>query len=256
MAINDGVIWKWPECRKFRNLLCCVGSVLTHLSSLRDMELLELEDPEARRWLHRREPRLHLLLGDSIARDSRMKSRYTGDRILNLAVAGATWKKVREQLQMSLIQWQSEAEEQGRTKGTAIVWLTGNDCYSRFSELPSFSDDKLEEVSLHAIHVTGRLLRISERVIVLGPLPRMSGELTGAQWVTCAAYHLERRLLHRLPAPVIFVPLGRQLTKKSAKKHCVTQDCLGWYKRDRTHLSEAGYLKLADDLPVWLTMPK
>ena len=156
---------------------------------------------------------------------------------------------------MSLIQWQSAVTAQGRVRGTAIIWLTGNDCYSRFSELRSFSDEKLEEVSLHAIHVTGRLLRMSERVIVLGPLPRMSGELMGAQWVPCAAYHLERRLLHCLPAPVIFVPLGRQLTKKSAKKHCVTLNCLMWYKHDRTHLSEAGHRKLADDLPVWLNMP-
>ena len=141
-------------------------------------------------------------------------------------------------------------------RGNAIVWLTGNDCYNKRSKLRSFDDERLEIVATHAINVTRRLLQVSERVIVLGPLPRMSGEIPDAQWVQCAAYHLERRLLHRLPEPVTFVPLGRQLSKKSARRHCMTLECLIWFRHDRTHLSEAGYRKLADDLPVWLTLAK
>ena len=67
-----------------------------------------------------------------------------------------------------------------------------------------------------------------------------------------SVYHLERRLVHRLPERVRFLQLGRQLTKKRHNRH--NAECAKWYASDGTHLSREGYEKLADVLPVWLSM--
>ena len=94
----------------------------------------------------------------------------------------------------------------------------------------------------------------AERVIVLGPLPRLDGEINGARWEHTSAFHLERRLLHGLPEEVQFVPLGRQLTKKWAGRHSCVDGCARWYTMDSIRLSAEGYARLADIISVWLTM--
>ena len=91
--------------------------------------------------------------------------------------------------------WTEAAEQQARRQGSAVLWLVGNNVYSKMTLLPGFSDQSLEEVA--------------ER-IVLGPLARPSGNLTGQKWEVTAAFHLERRLRHHLPAGVQFTPLGRR----------------------------------------------
>lgn len=218
------------------------------------MDVLEIDDPESRAWLERRRGKLHLLIGDSVARYSGMRSRIIADRLLNLSRGGATWASVALQLPELMDEWRRVAAAEERRLGTAVVWLTGNDVYDRLSGLPSFTDESLECAAQNAVSVVRQLGRETEQILVLGPLPRMSGEVMGGRWERTSAYHLERRLTHRLPGPVRFLQLGRQLTKKLHNRHSVTAECAKWYSSDGTHLSREGYEKIADVLPVWLTM--
>ena len=108
------------------------------------MDVLELDDPESRAWLERQRGKLHLLIGDSVARYSGMRSRINADRLLNLSRGGATWASVALQLPELMDEWRRVAAAEERRLGTAVVWLTGNDVYDRLSGLPSFTDVSLE----------------------------------------------------------------------------------------------------------------
>ena len=234
---------------------CCVVC-LTSVFSLQIMDVLCINDPDSRPWLRAQLPPLRVLVGDCIARDSGLRSRFPQHRFHRHVRGGATWRSVASDLPDVMSLWTEAAEEQGRRRGSAVLWLTGNDVYSKRTLLPSFSNESLEEVAASAAFVAKQLLAVAERVVVLGPLPRPSGDLMGQKWEVTAAFHLERRLRHHLPAGVQLIPLGRQLTKKSAGRHCLTSDCLGWFRPDGTHLTQAGYDKLEDALsfPIWLTM--
>ena len=220
------------------------------------MDVLTISDPGATSWLERRLPKLHLLLGDSIARDSGMISRLRNDVIFSRARGGATWSSLGRSLPDLLREWSAEAEELGRTRGAVLVWITGNDVYNRYTGLSSYSENILMDVSDHAGSVIHTLMLQATEVIVLGPLPRLSGEVMGTRWEQTAAFHLERRLFHQLPRGTRFVPLGRQLTRKSGGRYACVAGCQGWYSGDGVHLSPAGYAKLADaaELPVWLRL--
>ena len=52
------------------------------------MDDLEIHDPESRSCLERRRGKLHLLIGDSVAHYSGMRSRMNSDRLLNLSRGG------------------------------------------------------------------------------------------------------------------------------------------------------------------------
>ena len=219
------------------------------------MEVLYVNDPGAGPWLRRQTPPLHLLLGDSVARDCMMRSRLRRDRMMNAAWGGATWKELRKELDGVLVAWEQEAEAEGRRLGS-VISLTGNDIYSKESGLRCDGEDNLADIAEDAKDVTRRLMRVAERVLVLGPLPRYGAELSGTPWICTAAYHLERRLLHQLPRQVRVVPLGRQLCRKNHGDYAIGVKCASWFARDRVHISPAGLGKLMDSeaMPVWLTM--
>ena len=232
--------------------------ILTHVffSDFSDMDVLELQDPELQPWVEAHLPKLHVLLGDSIARRSGMRSRVAQDGIYNGARRSATWGSLKKDWPEILQEWQRRADREGKIKGDAIIWLTGNDVYNKETSLPSYTQDSLERIGEVAREVVESVLMEADNVTVLGPLPRLSCDLIGLHWQVSAAYHLERKLLHRLPAQATFVTLGRQLTRKLAGRHSFTPRCLGWYRGDRTHLSAAGYAKLsrAQLFPGWLMM--
>ena len=215
--------------------------------------VLDLEDRDTSRWLNSQLPRLHVVLGDSVARDSGIASKQPEDRVLNLARGGATWGSLHDRLEETMAEWRRSAKEEERQPGTAIIWMTGNDAYNRATGLPSISETKLEAVADHAQKVTEVVMR-EAGVVVLGPIARLSGEVLPTKWESTSAYALERRLIHTLPRGAVFVLVGRQLTKKLRRRpHCVS-DCLQWYKRDGVHLNTAGYQKVAkmDRLPEWI----
>ena len=67
------------------NCLPLHNSVFTYVFSLQTMDVLNLANLEASSWLEAQLPWLHLLLGDSIARESMMGSRIRDDEFLSRA---------------------------------------------------------------------------------------------------------------------------------------------------------------------------
>ena len=98
----------------------CVNMVPTS-SSHADMDVLRVNDPGAGPWLRRQTPPLHLLLGDSVARDCMMRSRLRRHKLLNGVWGGATWKELREELDGVLEAWEREAAAEGRRLGSVII---------------------------------------------------------------------------------------------------------------------------------------
>ena len=238
------------------------------------MSCLELETGEAEAWFaanvdpHQeagssdpepapvRQPRLHLLVGDSIARRARFGTR-SEDQVLNRAAKGETWTSLENAIDLRLSCWQTAAAASGMTMGSVLIWLTGNDVYNRFTLLSSFDRDRLGTVGATAQAVIRRFGAAAEEVLVLGPLPRLAGELVGVTWETTAAYHLERTLCKLdLQANCRIVPLGRSLTRKMGRKRRGLKGTEQWYKEDGIHLSAEGYHKIAEAgaFPGWLTL--
>ena len=92
-------------------------------------------------------------------------------------------------------------------------------------------------------------------MVILGPLPRLSGE-TGPDgmwshpWEHSAAFHLERRLQHRLPRGAVFVKMDRLLIRNFAGRSSIFRGCAHRYAKDGEHMTEAGYARLADSPDV------
>ena len=201
---------------------------------------------------------LHLLLGDSIARRSGLKSADAADGVFCRATGGATWQIVVQRLSTDLQKWRSAASASGMALGSVAIWLSSNDVYSRFSGLPTTDRSQLSEVVGTVREAINLIKEVTDsHIYILGPLPRPSGELMGATWESTAAYHLERSLLREaLSNGVTLIKLGRALTRKiSHKRAGLCEGCLPWFQDDRVHLSRAGYRKLAPLLPKWLRVP-
>ena len=200
--------------------------------------------------------RLHLLLGDSVAFRSGLGAVDAGDDFFNGATGGATWRTLLRSLPNKLEAWRSTCSSSGRSPGSIVIWMSGNDIYSRLTQLPHMEESHLSEVVDIAQEVLNRIRAEEDQVdiIILGPLPRLSGEVMGATWESTAAYHLERALLKRqLGENITVIKLGRALTKKiSHKRSGLCLGCLLWFDDDRVHLSPAGYQKLALHLPSWM----
>ncbi|KAF0295115.1 hypothetical protein FJT64_007247 [Amphibalanus amphitrite] len=196
-------------------------------------------------------------------RVARLASRYPRDLVIDRCRGGATWTTVLKNLQDDLLPWLHAKDTFHLEPGHIIIWLSGNDSHSRSTGLGRISDELNLQVK---VSVRETLLRLSEKqpaaIIVLGPLPRPGGQVSGLAWEKTASSHQERAtkeaiesakdLLH---CPATLVLLGRALTKKSGGRHSVTAECQGaWYKPDGVHLNAAGYAKMADLLPVWLRL--
>ena len=69
----------------------------------------------------RRRSAVHLLLGDSVARDSRMVSRLPGDWVINRTRGGATWSTTLRRLDEDLQRWEQGAAAFGLAKGSSIL---------------------------------------------------------------------------------------------------------------------------------------
>ena len=236
------------------------------------MSDLELSDAEAAGWFRRNEsagpgtrtmrlatrdkrPRLHMLLGDSVARRADLASRFPGDEVLNRANGGETWSSVLAHLNSDIAAWQTAATARGLLTGNVIIWMSGNDVYNRLTYLASFTKERLETIGRTARAVVQRLEDLADHITVLGPLPRLAGEVAEATWESTAAYHCERTLM-RMEASAKFVPLGRCLTRKISKNRHGLKGCAKWYMPDGIHLSPEGYEKVGDALPVWMTFRK
>ena len=92
---------------------------------------LHLFDSDLEDWLsgqaseHR--AALHVLIGDSIARDQLLVR--CPDQLLRLTTGGMTWARL--PVEKRLDQWREEAPTPGLRVGVAVVFLTGIDVYAR-----------------------------------------------------------------------------------------------------------------------------
>ena len=229
------------------------------------MSDLELEDGEADAWLAEnadpepdpvRQARLHLLVGDSVAYRAIFGTR-SEDEVLSRAVKGETWTSLQKEVDQRLASWRTAAAASGMATGNIIVWLTGNDVYSRLTLLASFDRERLLAIGATARAVISRFGAVADEVLVLGPLPRLAGEIPGLTWESTAAYHLERTLMKEdLHHNCQIVPLGRSLTRKMGRSRRGLKGTEQWFGRDHIHLSEEGYAKIAEAgaFPEWLTL--
>ena len=222
---------------------------------------LEILDDDAHAWFDgqlRRDPRLHLIMGDSVARRASFRANVLGDRLLNLATGGATWRTLSQRLRSDLDEWSAAAAASGRARGYILIWLSGNDAYSRVSGLANKDLEHMQAVQNNVRNVLRGIREggFTEEVVILGPIPRPAADLIGGTWESTGAYHLERALLKLQQGDNFkLVKLGRALTIKISKKRSgIGHKCLPWYAPDRVHLSAAGYKKLAPHLPAWLGM--
>ena len=91
--------------------------------------------------------------------------------------------------------------------------------------MANFNLDRLFEVGRSARAAVMRLRRAAEKVTILGPLPRLVGEVWGATWESTAAYHLEMTLLKEgLEEQAVIIQLSRALTRKMGEKKQGSRD--------------------------------
>ena len=139
-------------------------SLIRHYPAF-EMSDPELEDTEAALWLAAQAPpgrpsglpvvrqgRLHLLLGDSIAKRAEFSTANPGDRVLNRARSSAKWSSVEERIERDITSWLTAAAASGLRPGKVVLWLTGNDVYRKGSGLKGYTEDSLRE--------TGRVARV------------------------------------------------------------------------------------------------
>lgn len=242
-------------------------------------DAIELLEDEAKRWFSEQdapttsspnraepspsvsrphEPQLHLLFGDSIAGRAAITSQFQDDEVFDRTQGGETWSSLLCHVGPDIIAWQTAATSRGLKTGCIIIWLTGNDIYSKVTLLPQFDDERLADIGLTIKAVVSRLRRHAAEILVLGPLPRLAGEVVGATWESTAAYHLERTTLKaELGSTVRVIPLGRSLTRKMGRKRNGIKGCEAWFQDDGVHLTREGYEKVANAgaFPEWLNIP-
>ena len=206
------------------------------------------------RYHHRRRSAVHLLLGDSVARDSQLLPRFRSDLMINRAHAGATWASTLRRLREDLQPWEHATSTFSLEKGSIILWLSGNDVHDRLTGAGLIDDEVLRRMSQYIHSVISYLKgKGPQCIIVLGPLPRPGGHEEGIAWERTASYHMERTTKKEVDEMdgVSMTTLGRGLTKKLCGRHSMRRECNIWF-RDGVHPNRQGYKKLEELLPVWL----
>ena len=124
----------------------------------------------------------------------------------------------------------------GMATGNIILWVTGNDVYSRLTLLAGFDRERLLAVAATARAVISRFGAEADEVLVLGPLSRLAGEIPGLTWESTAAYHLQRTLTKQDPDHNCrIVSLGRSLTQKMGRSKRGLIGTEEWFGQDRIY---------------------
>lgn len=205
------------------------------------------------------ENKMHLLLGCSIARASRLSSKGD-DMLLNRARGGETWQRLSRTLPDHLASWRTAADAVGLSLGTVIFWLSGNDGYERGTGRNVFLDMRSEEersLKNTISEVIDRAGTVTSSVVVLGTLPRLAHDLM-LPWEHTAAYKLDRTTKD-VKGPSTYITLGKTLTRKKGNKsrHLIVEECSAWFAQDGIHLSPEGYQKVSrgQNFSHWLVVP-
>ena len=223
-------------------------------------DVLDIFDPEQKQWLASQYSttfpdgnggRLHLLLGDSIARDAQV-SVATPDLLLNRTRGGDSWKRLCHRVAQELEDWHCAASGYGVTTGHVAIWMTGNDLYPDGD--PERRRRQLATLKDNMTVVLDAVLESCPVVEIIGPLPRLRHDI-GRAWEQCPAFHGERMSLAHFGGRVTHWLVGRALTTYKKKRHVVGGRSSRFYTGDGVHLSEEGYERLLSRLPEWLQRP-
>ena len=130
-------------------------------------------------------------------------------------------RRIGEDVDASLGAWELAAAAKGLLTGSVVIWMTGNNVYSKLTNVSSFDRSSLEDIGHTARAVVRRIQRRADFVLIFGPVPRLAGELDAVAWEATAAYHLERTLKREvMEERSMLIPMGRALTRKiSCNRH-------------------------------------
>ncbi|KAF0296358.1 hypothetical protein FJT64_006182 [Amphibalanus amphitrite] len=189
---------------------------------------------------------VHLILGDSIARDCPYKVELP-DRILNLVVGGFTFSCLAAGNEEMLAEWRANIGE-GEVEGRVVLWLGGNDLY------PRRSTERPRQLCTQAVvSVMEKLLSQvpAHRVTVLGRTPRQSD----LRWEVSHAYHAEAKLRAVVDGISQSVEVIRHVGRPLAdRNHRMTRKNVfkdGVHHGDY-HLTADGYVRVGVHMPAWL----
>ena len=90
--------------------------------------------------------KMHLVLGDSIARRAQFKPTDHADEVFDRSRGGATWLSVLQKLQSEINDWITATQAFGMDRGYCVLWLRGNDAYGRVAGLPNKEQTHLFDV--------------------------------------------------------------------------------------------------------------
>ena len=200
------------------------------------------DDSTATRGVPSAGGKLHLLIGDSIARNAP----WVRD-VLNRARGGNTGRRQLDQLQRDMAYWRERLAVEGKHKGSAIMWLGSNEAYPRGRQGDLTS-------SINTLKKVMELLK-EEELIVIGPLPR--GHERGLRWEATRAYWLERAMKHSVPSTARLYKPGHRLTHTMKRQRVVgdgTRRENGklepWFHANNVHVTPTAYRKIQDLLPT------
>ena len=221
-------------------------------------DVLDVYDPEAAHWIAQQAQegvfpdvnggRIHLYLGDSIARDAKVGVRET-DLLFKRARGGDSWHRLRSRLPQELEAWRSAARGYGVALGSVVIWMSGNDVYPDGDAQQRCQ--QLERLGDNVAAVVGTLRGVASDVHVVGPLPRLAHD-QGRAWEQCPAFHAERRTKDTVRGLATFWLVGRAMTTFRKKRHVVDEVVPPLYRRDKVHLTREGYKRIFPRLPKWL----
>ena len=151
--------------------------------------MLEIIDPDQLPWMAQQSTeafvspdgnggKLHLLLGDSIARDAGI-SVTSPNLMLNRVRGGDSWRRLCDRVATEMRDWRRAAAGYGVPLGNVVIWMTGNDIYpdgtseKRRQQLSSMQD--------HMTIVLDAVNECAEEVHIIGSLPRLAHD-KGRAW--------------------------------------------------------------------------
>ena len=195
--------------------------------------------------------RTHVLIGDSVARDAPIGV-APPDLLFHVVKGGHSWRRLVAEVGDNIGSWRHVSSSYERSLGRAVVWMSGNDIYTRRgTRVSGLELDRLGEDATRVVEALGAA---TEGVVVLGPLPRFKFD-EGKTWTQTPAYLAERCLRHSMEHinGVTVENLGRSLTITRGKCKALVPAVQSYYKEDQVHLASRGYEKVVGKMPGWLT---